>query len=344
MHYQPRLFGGYKSQADGMDFFLAGEEGRQNPQVEIEATINAFFSEDINEELDKKIQHPQCKFPARYLWLKKELKFDPKLLSEKKCGRFNNFYKEIGGKSVSVIFSSYYLNNPSSAFGHTFLRVNKAAQAQTGKRFELLDYGISYAALLTTNNPFIYAFASIFGLFDGSLTSMPYYYKVREYNDFESRDLWEYNLNFTQDQVDLLVAHLWELGSTNFHYYYLDENCSYVVLTFLEVANPDLTLTDRLPPVVIPADTIHAIVQENGLITDIKYRPAVRVQFAKRYSILDSDQKIEFSKIVQSEKNENIINFKNNAKFNFKQKAEILDAAMDYVDFKKNKEFIKKRH
>ena len=23
---------------------------------------------------------------------------------------------------------------------------------------------------------------------------MPYYYKVREYNDYESRDLWEYEL------------------------------------------------------------------------------------------------------------------------------------------------------
>ena len=71
--------------------------------------------------------------------------------------------------------------------------------------------------------------------------ALPYFYKVREYNDYESRDLWEYDLNLSPRAVAMLVAHLWELGSTYFDYFYLSENCSYHSLAVLGVAEPSLT-------------------------------------------------------------------------------------------------------
>ena len=340
LHYQPRVFGGFKSQADGINFFLDKTNGKTSPESELEATIRAFFQPSVNEDVDKKIQHPQCQFPARYAWLKNVLKFDANSLKEQICERFQTFKKEINAHSVTVVFSSYYLNNPSSAFGHSLLRLNKSERSNTGRRFELLDYGISYAALLTTSNPIVYAVASLFGYFDGSLTSMPYYYKVREYNDFESRDIWEYDLNYTQEQVDRMVAHVWELGSTIFNYYYLDENCSYFVLTILEAGNPDVELTKKLPAIVIPADTIHALNETPGLVKEVKYRPALRVQFQKRFSELNIVQKKWFFEISKKQSKEILTTFKNNTEINEKAKADVLDAEMDYIDFKKGKELL----
>ena len=43
----------------------------------------------------------------------------------------------------------------------------------------------------------------IFGGFRGEYAKMPYYFKVREYADYESRDIWEYPLNLTQVQKQL---------------------------------------------------------------------------------------------------------------------------------------------
>ena len=59
------------------------------------------------------------------------------------------------------------------------------------------------------------------GGFRGVFSLLPFYYKVREYSDFESRDLWEYEFKFSEEESQFFVKHLWELGDTWFDYYYL---------------------------------------------------------------------------------------------------------------------------
>jgi hypothetical protein len=186
-----------------------------------------------------------------------------------------------------MVFSSYYLNNPSSAFGHTFLRLNKAQEARPGKTFELLDYGVDYSATVDTSNALLYAFKGLFGLFRGGFNHYAYYYKVREYADAESRDLWEYDLALTPDEVALLAGHLWELGGTWFDYWYLDENCSYHVLGALEAAAPRLSLVEHVGAVVLPSDTVRALFRNPGLVRAVQYRPSIRTQFAARAARLD---------------------------------------------------------
>jgi len=82
--------------------------------------------------------------------------------------------------------------------------------------------------------------------------------------------------------VNLVIAHLWELGSNYFDYFYLSENCSYHVLDALEVANPRFRLLDRVGWPVLPADTVKAVVAEPGLVKKIRYRPSIRTQVASR--------------------------------------------------------------
>jgi hypothetical protein len=282
------LGGGYVSDADGPGFFLS-ERGKIDPQAELEATVRGLFM-PVSAGADPD-EHPLCRFPARFLFLREALGLDPRQLPVQRCPRAEAFLTQLDPGSLTLIFSSYYLNNPASAFGHTLLRVNKRHSLAVGERRELLDYGVDYSADVDTGNALLYAFKGLTGMFPGTFKRVPYYYKVREYNDYESRDLWEYELDFTDAQLLLLSAHLWELGHTYFEYYYLSENCSFHILSLLEVANPALELTSRVSSPVIPADTVKALYAYPDLVRHVRYRPSLRRQFEARVRDLDSESR-----------------------------------------------------
>ena len=61
VHYQPKIFGGYKATIGSESFYLS-PCGKTNPEKELDATIALFQSND-----DK----TKCLFPARYMFLKK---------------------------------------------------------------------------------------------------------------------------------------------------------------------------------------------------------------------------------------------------------------------------------
>lgn len=346
LHYQKRFFSGYRSQADNKEFFFA-TDGSTNPQAEVEATLRAMFSRDPELMSDgpeqqtsgkpgeTRPQHPQCGYPARYMFLARELKIDRARLPAPKCERYTRFREALSAKSATVVFSSYYLNNPASAFGHSFLRINKAPISQEGRRYELLDYGLNYSAVPFSKNPLVYAVSGIAGFFPGTFTSIPYYYKVREYNDYESRDLWEYDLNLTQEQVDMIVAHAWELGQALFNYYYLDENCSYHVMSMLDAGAPELNLTRRLGAIVIPADTIKVLMDTPGLVRKVNFRPSGRLQFQQRLKTLSAEQRAALLELVARQQEDAPVSFSQ------KQRAEVLDAAIDYIDFQYSSSMIK---
>ena len=158
---------------------------------------------------------------------------------------------------MTLVFSSYYLNNPASAFGHTFLRFNRAHTTAIGERRELLDYGIDYSADVDTGNAVLYAIKGMTGLFPGTFKRIPFFYKVREYNDYESRDLWEYELNLAPEQLALLPR---ICGSSVTPISIISISAKIARITSSRCSrsrNPDLDLMtqSRVP---FPADTIKA--------------------------------------------------------------------------------------
>jgi hypothetical protein len=187
LHYKPTLFGGFESEADGRGFFFH-PHGKVDPHGELEATLGAFFSRTASDDQQAPDwQHPQCRFPARYHWLKAQLALDSGKLPEQPCRRFEAWREALDPGSVSLIFASHYMSNPASMFGHTLLRLNH--RQRQGSQ-SLLDYGINYAAITTTRNGFLYAILGITGGFEGRFASFPYYMKVQEYGNLESRDPW----------------------------------------------------------------------------------------------------------------------------------------------------------
>ena len=232
---------------------------------------------------EEELDDARCRFPARLAFLSARLGLDEARLPAHDCPRRDRFLAEVSPRAVTYVFSSFYLNNPGSAFGHTLIRFDKTGTARAGKDAELLDYGVDYSATVDTSNAILYAVKGLFGLFRGEFKYYAYYYKVRQYGDFESRDLFEYELALEPAEVALLARHVWELGGTWIRYWYLDENCAYYLLAAIEAAAPRLQLTSHVGHVVVlPSDTVQALFMNPGLVTRVHERPSIRTQFEAR--------------------------------------------------------------
>ena len=285
LHYKPYSYWfGSRSLADDPAFFIS-PDGKTDAAAELEATLAAFFS--AAEETDK-TQNPQCRFIARYQWLKRELQFDPMRLLQQPCKRFYQWRASLDPHEITLVFPAAYLNNPASMYGHTLLRIDAKDQDE---KTRLLAYSISYAAGTDETSGLIFAVRGLFGGYPGVFSITPYYLKVREYSDIENRDVWEYQLTLTPEEIDRLVMHAWELRPTHFDYYFFDENCAYHLLSLLEVARPGLQLTDRFPWWAIPSDTVRAVTDQPGLLKRVVYRPASATIMRQRLALMPADQR-----------------------------------------------------
>lgn len=327
LHASKSLFGSWQSQVQGRQFFL-DEQGFQSPQRELEATLRYFLNEQ--KQVADKNDDPLCLFPARKAFLKHKLNLKEADFRQVQCPLLNRYLETLQPEKVSFVFSSYYTNNPGSAFGHTFFRIHKKRPPERAGS-ELLDHGIGYAASATTDNPFLFAMLGIFGGFPGEFTNLPYYYKVREYNDFESRDIWDYELNLSTQEVEMLTLHLWELGNTHFRYFFFTQNCAYQMLTVLDAAAPRLNLAAEVKPWVIPVDALKIVTESPELVRSVKMRPSLSKQFLHRYQVMTEKEKAEFLQIRKK------LDSKEYQKLNYSLEnpeslVNLLDTSLDYLD------------
>ena len=280
LHYKPADAASPTSLVDDPAFFLA-PDGKSDPAAELEATLRGLLRGGATGD-----DAVACRFPLRTLWLRERLAIDPAQVPPVSCPQLEAALAAADPKKAVLVFPSAHINSPASMFGHTLIRIDNSY------RSELLAYSVSYAAATTETNGAAYAIKGIFGLYPGKYTVSPYYEKVKEYNDIELRDIWEYHLNLTGEETRRLVLHVWELQRTVSDYYFFDENCSYSILFFLEAARPASRLTDRLPLWVIPSDTVR-VVREEGLVSAVKYRPSQGTRIRYLASLLGgSDQRM----------------------------------------------------
>lgn len=328
IHYRSTLFGGILSEADGAGFFLA-PDGRSRPQAELEATLAKFFTDA---PVGTSKQPAQCAFVARYRWLKETLGFDPKRLPELDCPRFKAWYAALNPKSITLIFPAAYMNNPSSMFGHTLFRVD---QKDRTEQTEILDYTVNYAATVTTENGVLFAVLGITGGFKGNFSTIPYYLQVRKYSDMENRDIWEYRLSLTEEEIARMLMHAWELGNTTFTYYFFTQNCSYQLLPLLEVARPDLHLAEAFRYWTIPADTVRIIAAVPGLVEGISYRPSRGTQIRQKRALLSPEERELLRRI---DRETALIDSELFNRLPVERQALLLDIAYDYTRYRIAKE------
>ena len=318
LHYRANLLGQMVSEVDSQEFFVS-ESGKTSPDRELDRFIELLNS--------PKAQDYVCKFPLRYKWLKKNLQNDWTYTTES-CAIYNSFVGKLAPKNLSLVFSSFYINNPGSTFGHTFLRVSRYKDFRQN---ELLDYAINFAAQSSKDNVVLYMLKGLGGFYPGKFSVVPYYYKIREYNDHEFRDIWDYDLGLSQDQIDRVVDHIWEMGSVYFDYFYFTENCSYHILGLLNVAYDDQDILAGLSPIyVLPIDTVKEM-KKLSLIKDRKVRVSAYGKLLKETEGFNSKKLKLVKEIANNPKFAKDISHQ----YEEKEGADLLDASISALDYLK---------
>ena len=337
-HWRPRI-AGLKSDADGPGFFLS-RDGRTDPKAELEATIRGLFRSPTEREIQGNtlrvtsdnqpppLQHPVCRFPARVLFLASKLDFAPTDLAVTSCPKLAKDLERSAPVGASMVFSSYYLESPASVFGHTFLRIHRRTSGTGAGRSALIDDGLNFGADPGDDNALIYAFRGLFGLYPGRYQRVAYYYKVAEYNDFDSRDIWEYDLNLTQEELLRLVLHIWELDSTWFNYFYRSENCSYQLNALLEAVRPEANLLPAPNATIVPIQTVRDLQRVPGMMGEIHFRPSLYRKFTTRVSPLNREERRAVRALAEDP------TVALNSSWSPKTESLILDATADLIDLR----------
>lgn len=287
------------SEVDSANFFFAAD-GKRDAQAELAATLRAFFR-PADYAIGPHDEHPQCRFIARFTWLQSQLPLSEAALPQVECQQYRDWHSAIDAHSLELVFPAAYLNNPSSMFGHTLLRLDQQpSAADSGDGTELASYAVNFSAQTQETNGALFAIKGLTGFYAGRYSLRKYYEMVNTYSEMESRDIWSYPLDFTQEEIDRMLRHLWEMEDVDFEYYFLSENCSYQLLRLLEVARPELELSEGYFYQVEPSATVKRAV-DAGLTGEPQFRPALVTRIRNRLDRLPPRGRDHVSALVAGE-------------------------------------------
>jgi hypothetical protein len=320
LHYKdevwsPRIV----SQVEDDDFFLAAD-GRSDAYAELLADIAAMLQPQAQ-------GHAQCLFPARWFWLKQQLGIDERF--DVSCPRFERWRRSISADQLTLVFPAMYLNNPGSSFGHTFIRFDN-------KESVLLSNALNYAASYKPADSLPrYVYNGLFGGYNGVFSMRHYFETVQEYSDLENRDIWEYTLNYTPQEIAQLIRHVWEMLQIDIDYYFFSENCSYRLLALLDVLREDSRLTtgSQFPLYAIPVDTVRAL-DAAGDISQRTYRPSLASRLQQDLARLTSEERQQVLALVAGERSIEAVE----ASFTQQQRALIYDDAITMLQFQQQQQ------
>ena len=274
---------GWRSAIHPGDFFL-DPDGATDPVAELKATVTALNAAP-GKDPD---QHAQCRYPARLLWLKSRLRDSLKFRTDIKCPAFDSWTHVNDVKSISIIYASGSLGNPATYYGHTLLKFNFSNNAS---HTSLMDESVNFGAILegTHDDQFTYIFKSLTGGYDAGFSHVSFYYHDHNYGDHEIRDMWEYKLDLPQNEVDLIVAHSWEVLGKHFTYYFFKGNCAYHMGKVLEIVD-GLQVIPENRPWTIPQSLVQRLsstrIHNHPLVSEVKYHPSRQSRFYEKYGRL----------------------------------------------------------
>ena len=317
LHYRSHsVLGVYESENDHDNFFI-DENGKTDSLAELKAEISLFslLNQADNESL-------QCRFPARYSWLKS---YFPSWVDQS-CSELDEWKSELDAHYLTLIFPASYLNSPSSMYGHSLIRLDRADENKS----KLLSYSVNFAANADpTDNELVFSYKGLAGGYPGVVSVLPYYAKVNEYSYLEHRDVWEYRLNLTPQEVEQFVNHIWETKDTEFDYFFFDENCSYRLLALLDASSERIDVAKDFSLTAMPIDTIRSLL-DTDRVEHVEYRPSAGVILNQQQAQLTGEQKDLARDIVFDP---SILSDKKFQQFPQLEQAKILEVSISYLRY-----------
>lgn len=249
----------------------------QTPQEELSQTITGFFEEQS--ELEVPDNHLQCKFPARKLFLEKELG-SSNIFPEVSCSQLEEYKTRAPVESISLIYVSENVKHPTSMMGHSFFKLDGKINNTN------VSHAASFYTIIDTVNLFKIAYQNFYSGMKGQFSLRPYRETLLEYMN-ENRNVWEYKLKLSNYRRQLIYYHIWELKDVKLKYYFTSYNCSTVVYFSLVLAKPELyqDYTFWLTPLQTAK-----LLYENNLIAQTELKPSNDWLLRMSYQELDSHQ------------------------------------------------------
>jgi hypothetical protein len=322
---------GLRSAINSKKFFLS-DDGDINPEAELIATLRAF-SDPVGVDSNA---HPQCLFRGRFVWLRSLLSFDISGYPEVKCSLYEDWISGHTVDSVSMVFATGYLGNPASYYGHTLLKFNSEASSPHS---ELLNVSVNYGAIVPKNEgPIRYILKGIFGGYDAGFSHIDYYFHNHNYGETELRDLWEYELDFTAEEVSLITAHSWELLGQEYTYFFFRKNCVFRMAEILELIDGvEIIPRDRIwtiPQVVI--ENLGSL-ERNGrpVVSRIIHHPSRQTRLYTKHAQIDEHSRTVLEKIIDDN---SVLERQIFTGLDVSRKQDVLDVALDYYQYRKSLE------
>lgn len=289
----------YKSAISSKDFFLS-ENGASSPYSELIANIESFRRPATEQDINSSVY---CRFPARYIWLKKTLGNNAQFMSSPKCKDFADWSFNGSTDSISIVFATGYLGNPASFYGHTLLKMNSSKQRKT---VSIEDVSVNYGAIIPDNeHPLVYIVKGMTGGYDAGFSHIEYYFHTHNYGESELRDLWEYELELSRQEVNFVIAHAWEVLGKKYTYYFFRKNCSYRMAELVEII-PGVKIIPDNPLFVMPQEVMKNIAihekHSRKLLRDEKYVPSRQRRLYDSYKQLSDVEKDWISKLINNQK------------------------------------------
>lgn len=288
VHYR-KSAGGFVSDALPGEFFLS-PSGPTDPSAELSATLEALFA-PLGRDPD---QHAKCRFPARYRWLRRTLNWGVDAEPFVACEGFRQWSMEGTIESLSVVFATGYLGNPASFYGHILLKFDSSSGSRNS---DLLDKSLNYGAVVPEHeNGLVYIAKGLFGGYEAGFSHSTFYRHNHMYAETELRDLWEYELTLTKDEIDQIVSHSWELLGVTFKYFFVTDNCAYRMAELLRLVVGSPLLPSAVPW-AMPSSVFDSLasIERNGqpLVRAVRRIPSRQNRLREKYSgLTEQDRKL----------------------------------------------------
>ena len=172
-----------------------------------------------------------CRFPARFMFIDQQLSLNSGINPLTDCPALRKWSENDSFRKIMIVKIDSYFGNPASSFGHLVLRMSKGGQSK-----KLLDSTINYGARVPPNeNIAVYIFKGLTGGYVASFSQEDFYRQDLVYTRTEFRDMWSYEINLTDRQRQLFLAHIWELMDQTSTYFFVKNNCAFAIAEVLEL-------------------------------------------------------------------------------------------------------------
>ncbi len=283
-----------KSKIKDADFFLTAD-GRTDPKMELVAMLNAMQLSD---------EQTICRFVARTHFLHTEL---GKLgidsgVGDIKCAAFDAWAKELdaGNESgaLSLIFADEHPNALGSAFAHAFLRLDTVKSLASGQDKDAI--AINYSSIRPKGaNEAIAALKSVVGSYNSGLDIVNYADKQAEYIVQGERDIWQYKIALSPDELDQIIRHLWETKDIQRPYFFTHNNCATEIVRLIDVVRPDKNIAKDMGNIVVPSKIAY-ILEKHGMVQETIFLPS---NATKRQALINNGADFNFVNLKPNNNN-----------------------------------------